>query len=244
MPAAMNEDAVALDRVLFAFGGGEPVIDIEALRIPRGQSVFLHGPSGSGNTRLLSLSSGGLLPQRGTVRVLGEELTRLSAAARDTLRGSRIGYIFQGFNLIPYLSVAENIALPCHLHPARRARIVAATLSAEVVRLAHRLDIAGHLDAPVTKLSMGQQQRVAIARAIIGSPALLIADEPTSSLDTDRRDAFLTLLTEVNSEATALGSGMTLLFVSHDRTLASHFHTTLSLETINRGAKAAEMAVR
>ena len=98
-----------------------------------------------------------------------------------------------------------------------------------------------HLNAPVTQLSVGQQQRVAIARAVIGSPALLIADEPTSSLDTDRRDAFLSLLTEVTEEARTRGSHTTLLFVSHDRSLAAHFDRTLSLESINRAARTAEV---
>ena len=131
-----------------------------------------HGPSGSGKTTLLSLISGVLQPATGSVHVLGQDLSHLSAAKRDTLRGSSMGYIFQGFNLIPYLTVAENISLPCQLHPQRRARIVSTSIVDEVTRLALRLDIHAHLNAPVTQLSVGQQQRVAIARAIIGSPAL------------------------------------------------------------------------
>jgi putative ABC transport system ATP-binding protein len=91
---------------------------------------------------------------------------------------------------------------------------------------------------------VGQQQRVAIARAMIGSPPLLIADEPTSSLDTDRREAFLDLLTEMTGESRARGSNTTLLFVSHDRTLAAHFDRTLSLEAINRKARMAEAQSR
>ena len=241
---AIDKDAVVLRGVVFAFTKNSPILDIKELRIPRGQSIFLHGPSGSGKTTLLSVISGVLVPQQGSVRVLDQELTTLPASARDTLRGSRIGYIFQGFNLVPYLSVAENIALPCQLHAARRARIVAASLPAEVTRLAHRLDLTGQLDAPVTKLSVGQRQRVAIARAIIGAPALIVADEPTSSLDTDRRDAFLALLTELTGEAKERGSDTTLLFVSHDRSLATRFDQTLSIATLNRQARAAELATR
>ncbi len=240
----ISNDAITLRGVVFAFAKNQPVLDVEELRISRGQSVFLHGPSGSGKTTLLSIISGVLVPQQGSVRVLDQELTKLPASARDTLRGSRIGYIFQGFNLVPYLSVAENIALPCQLHAARRARMVAASLPAEVKRLAHRLDLTGQLDAPVTRLSVGQRQRVAIARAIIGSPALIVADEPTSSLDTDRRDAFLALLTELNGEARERGSDTTLLFVSHDRSLATRFDQTLSIETLNRQARAAELATQ
>ena len=247
-PASVEDttknDAVALRGVVFAFTKSQPILAVDELRIPRGQSIFLHGPSGSGKTTLLSLISGVLVPQQGSVRVLDEELTRMSASARDTLRGSRIGYIFQGFNLVPYLSVAENIALPCQLHATRRARMVAASLPAEVRRLAHRLDLTGQLHASVTKLSVGQRQRVAIARAIIGSPALIVADEPTSSLDTDRRDAFLALLTELTGEAKERGSETTLLFVSHDRSLATRFDQTLSIETLNRQARASELATR
>ena len=241
---AINKDAVLLRGVVFAFAKKSTILDIEELRIPCGQSVFLHGPSGSGKTTLLSILSGVLVPQQGSVRVLNQELTQISASARDTLRGSRMGYIFQGFNLVPYLSVAENIALPCQLHASRRARMVAASLPAEVKRLAHRLDLTGQLDTPVTKLSVGQRQRVAIARAIIGSPALIVADEPTSSLDTDRRDAFLALLTELTSEAKERGADTTLLFVSHDRSLATRFDQVLSIKTLNRQAGAAELATR
>ncbi len=233
-------DAVLLRSVTFAFASGPRILDVEDLRIEQGESVFLHGPSGSGKTTLLSLISGVLLAGSGSVQILGQEMTRISPAARDTLRGAHMGYIFQGFNLIPYLTVAENIALPCQLHPQRRARIVGASIADEVARLARRLDIHAHLNAPVTRLSVGQQQRVAIARAVIGSPALLVADEPTSSLDTDRRDAFLRLLNEVTAEARERGSHTTLLFVSHDRGLATHFARTLSLESINRQAHAAE----
>jgi putative ABC transport system ATP-binding protein len=231
-------DAVHLQHVRFAYNSKQPILRIDELRIPSGRRSFLHGPSGSGKTTLLSLISGVLEPQQGSVCILDQELTQISASARDTLRGSQIGYIFQGFNLIPYLSVEENIALPCKLHSARRARIVATTVSAEVSRLARRLDIHTHLNVPVAHLSVGQQQRVAIARAIIGSPALIIADEPTSALDMDRREAFLALLTDVTSEAKMRdNTEMTLLFVSHDRSLAAHFDFTLSLAEINKEAR-------
>jgi putative ABC transport system ATP-binding protein len=235
-------DAVRLEGVRFAYPGGPVIVGIDEMAIVAGHRVFLHGPSGSGKTTLLSLISGVLVAQQGTVSVLGKPLGQLSAGARDTLRGSSIGYIFQGFNLIPYLTVAENIALPCRLHAARKRRIEAATLDGEVARLARRLDIHAQLHSPVTRLSTGQQQRVAIARALIGAPALVIADEPTSALDTDRRDAFLALLIEATSEAKQRADEeTTLLFVSHDRTLAAHFDQTLSLGEINQAAAAAEL---
>jgi putative ABC transport system ATP-binding protein len=221
-------NAIKLKNVEFFYAPGRPILRIPFLEIPFGSRVFLYGPSGSGKTTLLSLISGILTPQQGAICVLGRDLKRLSSSARDTLRGREMGYIFQGFNLIPYLTVRENIALPCNLHAQRRKRITSSTLREEVQRIATRLDIHTELDAPVNHLSTGQQQRVAIARAIIGSPALVIADEPTSSLDTDRRDSFLDLLSEVIVEVQA-----TLLFVSHDRSLAPHFDHALSLPSIN-----------
>ncbi len=224
-----DEPAVHLRNVTFAYPRGALVLSIGELLIGAGERVFLWGPSGSGKTTLLSLLSGILTPAGGSVDVLGHNFNRLSARSRDTVRGASIGYIFQGFNLIPYLSTGENIALPCDLHAHRRARIQSPTIAQEVLRLARRLDIHAPLDAPVTQLSVGEQQRVAIARAIIGAPALLIADEPTSALDTDRRDSFLDLLTELTQE-----SRTTLLFVSHDRGLATHFDRSVSLTSINR----------
>ena len=212
-----------------------PILDVPDLRVDTGDRVFLHGPSGSGKSTLLGLISGIILPQHGSVNVLGRDLTKLSASARDQLRGSEIGYIFQSFNLIPYLSVRDNIALPCQVHAARRARVRAASLHAEIDRIARHLEIASHLDRPVNSLSTGQQQRVAIARAVLGRPRLVIADEPTSALDTDRRELFLSLLLEVADDA-----GATLLFVSHDHSLAHRFARILSLAELNRVASLAE----
>jgi putative ABC transport system ATP-binding protein len=161
--------------------------------------------------------------------VLGKDLSKMSMSARDQHRGSEMGYIFQSFNLIPYLTVRRNVALPCEAHARRRKNIVAATVSEEVDRLLRRLGLGTHLDRNVKKLSTGQQQRVAIARAVIGRPSLVIADEPTSSLDTDRQQAFLELLFEVCDEAQA-----TLVFVSHDRSLMRHFDEQLALSDISR----------
>jgi len=150
-------------------------------------------------------------------------------AARDQHRGSEMGYIFQSFNLIPYLTVRQNVALPCQVHERRRQRIAAPTVREEVERLVRQLGLGERLDRSVKKLSTGEQQRVAIARAVIGKPSLVIADEPTSSLDADRRQAFLELLFEVCDEA-----GTTLIFVSHDRSLVERFDEHMALGEISR----------
>jgi putative ABC transport system ATP-binding protein len=220
--------AVHLHDVSFAYERNAPLLQVDELVIDEGERVFLHGPSGSGKTTLLGLVAGVLRADTGIVRVLGKDLTRMSSAARDRHRGAEMGYIFQSFNLIPYLSVRENIALPCQVHARRMKRITASTLDGEVSRIAARLDLEEFLHRPVTKLSTGQQQRVAIARAVIGAPRLVIADEPTSSLDRDRQESFLRLLIEVCNEARA-----TLIFVSHDNSLMSRFERHISVAEIN-----------
>jgi putative ABC transport system ATP-binding protein len=111
-----------------------------------------------------------LAPRSGTIAVLGTEVSALSSGARDRFRAEHLGYVFQMFNLIPYLSVRDNITLPCKLSAARRARLRGAAPETEANALAARLGIAGLLDEPVTALSVGQQQRVAVARALIGAP--------------------------------------------------------------------------
>jgi len=221
--------AVELHDVRFAYRGGGTVLDIPDLRIARGERIFLHGPSGSGKTTLLGLLAGVLAPTAGSVRVLGTDVGALTNAARDRFRAAHVGYVFQMFNLIPYLSVRENITLPCQLSAARRARLNGASMFSEAERIAERLEIADLLDASVTALSVGQQQRVAVARALIGAPELVVCDEPTSALDADRRDRFLELLF-----ASCAAGGSTLVFVSHDLGLAAQFGRTVRLEAINR----------
>lgn len=221
--------AVDLQDVSFAYERNAPLLEIDELLIDEGERVFLYGPSGSGKTTLLGLVAGVLRANTGSVQVLGKDLGRLSPSARDRHRGSEMGYIFQSFNLIPYLSVAENIALPCQVHAKRMKRITASTLDGEISRIAKRLDLDDFLRRPVTKLSTGQQQRVAIARAVIGAPRLVIADEPTSSLDRGRQENFLRLLIEVCDEARAA-----LIFVSHDDSLMARFERHISMPEINR----------
>lgn len=218
-----------MQNIVFGYDSRAPILRVSELYIEKGRRVFLHGSSGSGKTTLLGLISGVILPQEGRCEVLGKELRQLSVAARDRHRGSEMGYIFQSFNLIPYLSVKENISLPCRLHAKRRMRVTAPNIDEEVARIAARLDLSDYLHRGVTRLSTGQQQRVAIARAVIGSPRLVIADEPTSALDSDRRDEFLRLLLEVCDEARA-----TVIFVSHDRSLMRYFDEHIALSSINQ----------
>ena len=221
--------AIDLRRLRFRYGGGPWVLDIPELTLERGARAFLYGPSGSGKTTLLGVLAGVLAAEEGEVRVLGEDLASLSAARRDAFRAEHIGYVFQMFNLIPYLSVLDNIALPARMTAGRRARLDGTGVRETAAQLAGHLHIGDLLKKPVTELSVGQQQRVAACRALIGAPELIVADEPTSSLDFDRREAFLELLFRECERA-----GATLVFVSHDRTLEGMFSRTISLPDVNR----------
>jgi len=208
---------------------------LDELVLDGGERVFLRGPSGSGKSTLLSLVAGVIQPQAGTIRVAGQALDRLSAGTRDRFRADHIGFVFQLFNLLPYLSGRENILLACRFSAARRARLAAqgSTPELEASRLAERLDLSDDVLArPAVELSVGQQQRVAAARALIGRPGLVIADEPTSALDADRQQAFIDLLL---GECAAAGAA--LLFVSHDMRLAQHFDRVVDLVDLNRVAR-------
>ncbi|MDR1685518.1 MAG: ABC transporter ATP-binding protein [Desulfovibrio sp.] len=225
--------AVLLENLVFRRPGrSRPVLDIPAFAARRGEQVFIAGPSGSGKSTLLGLVSGILVPSEGSVSVNGTRLNDLGGAQRDAFRGDHIGIVFQQFNLIPYLSVLENVLIPCRFSLLRRARAAAQAGSPRQAArtLLERLDMPPALwDRKARLLSVGQQQRTAAARALIGSPSVLIADEPTSSLDADRRAGFLRLLL---GECAA--SGATLLFVSHDPALADVFPAALFLPELNR----------
>lgn len=206
------------------------LLEIPHWQLARGQRVFLHGASGSGKSTLLGLLAGILVPQSGSCKVLGRDLARMASAERDRWRADHIGFIFQQFNLIPYLPVLANVTLPCRLSQQRCK--AAQDVTASAVQLLRRVDIPESLwHKPAMHLSIGQQQRVAAARALIGHPELVIADEPTSALDADRQRDFLTLLGEVCTEAQA-----TLIYVSHDARLAAGFDRSVALAELNTRA--------
>ena len=212
-------------------GNAAPILDVGELEVRRGESLFLHGPSGCGKTTLLNLIGGVLVPQSGSLVVLGQDLTKLGGAGRDALRADQIGFVFQQFNLVPYLSVMDNVTLPVRFSVSRRNRVEAGgeTVEAVAAKLLADLDMGSALHRAVTELSVGQQQRVALARALLGAPAMIVADEPTSALDTDRRDEFVALLFRA-----AVSAGSSVVLVSHDRELGDRFDRVVDLRAINR----------
>jgi ABC-type antimicrobial peptide transport system, ATPase component len=207
----------------------QPILDIETFALNDGEHVFLKGPSGSGKSTLLSLIAGIHTPQSGTLTVNHQALTALNDRQRDQFRANHIGYIFQQFNLLPYLSVLDNVTVPLRFSLARRQALTRSPHQ-EAATLLNQLGLPKNCHhQPVTVLSIGQQQRVAAARALIGAPALIIADEPTSALDADTRNTFIQLLQDRCRDANS-----SLLFVSHDSQLASLFDRDVSLPSLNR----------
>ena len=222
---------IRLADIRFRWRSRDPlVLDIPELVVDGGEKLFVRGPSGGGKTTLLNLLGGVIAPEAGTVSILGTEIAGLRGGARDAFRADHVGFVFQMFNLVPYLPLIDNVLLPCRFSARRRER-AGARPEAEARRLlAHMgLDVEGLAGRPVSGLSQGEQQRVAAARALIGTPELVIADEPTSALDEDARAAFLSLLMEEVDKA-----GSTLIFVSHDARLEPAFGRSIALAEINR----------
>ena len=234
----MSPDLIEITQLGFAWPGQPELLDIPSFTLSHGVSLFLKGPSGSGKTTLLGLLGGVQQPGRGSVKLLGTDLGQLSSSARDRFRVDHTGYIFQQFNLLPFLPVLENVLLPCRFSKTRaaRAQMRHGSIEQAATRLLAQLGIRNELlQRRADSLSIGQQQRVAAARALIGQPELVIADEPTSALDTDSREAFIQLLFTECREA-----GSSLLFVSHDQSLAPLFDHSLSLSDLNRASRALE----
>jgi putative ABC transport system ATP-binding protein len=225
-----GDAVVRLDRVRKAYpsrdGAAVEVLRIAHWEVPAGSEWAVVGPSGSGKTTLLHLLAGLRTPDEGTVEILGTSLGSLAEAARDRFRGRSIGIVFQGLNLLPSLTARENV-LAATLLAGRRSRDDGprADRLLERVGLAHR---ARHRPA---ELSLGEQQRVALARALLPRPALLLADEPTGSLDPARRDDAVALLRDAARE-----EGATLLVVTHDAAVAAALPRTVPIAEISGGA--------
>ena len=205
------------------------VLDIPEWGLAPNSKVFIQGESGTGKTTFLNILCGMIIPNKGTVDLFGTKINLLSAPKRDIFRANNIGYVFQQFNLIPYLSAVDNIILASNFSQKRQRRKTS-MLKEKAMDLLFRLNINKrdwYLDA--RELSVGQQQRVAIARALINNPKLLITDEPTSALDTKNREIFMNLMMNMVSE-----QRITLVCVGHDPEIAKFFSTTEKFSNINK----------
>ncbi len=187
-------------------------------RLPRQQSTAIVGASGSGKSTLLALIAGLDHPTSGTVRLDGEDIFALDEDARAGLRARKLGFVFQSFQLLGHLSALENVMLPLELlgRPDARAR------AAEMLQ---RVGLGARLTHHPRTLSGGEQQRVALARAFVVEPAVLLADEPTGSLDHATGEKVMALMFDMNRE-----SGTTLVLVTHDRSIAARCDRQLHIE--------------
>ncbi|MEH6999554.1 MAG: ABC transporter ATP-binding protein [Limnobacter sp.] len=207
------------NNLVFKYANSGFELKIPEFSMQAGDTVFLEGDSGSGKSTLLNLMAGVLLPQSGHVSLMGQNLSTLSASQCDSLRVDHIGFLFQQFNLLSYLSVLDNVTLPCKFSKRRKqnALMQTGTLQQSAENLLNALGMGKYLNQSVSTLSVGQQQRVAAARALIGQPDLIIADEPTSALDAGHQAQFVQLLL-----AQAAEQNTAVLLVSHDPGLAQH----------------------
>ncbi len=193
-------------------GGGAPrgVLTALSFSVPRGATLAVVGRSGSGKSTLLNLAGGIDLPTAGRVLVAGEDLAALSDRRRSLLRRAKIGFVFQFYHLLPHLSVADNVALPAWIAGAGTAAV-----RGRIGELLARVGLADRAGDPVQKLSGGEMQRVAICRALLARPALLLADEPTGSLDEENGRLVMALLLALAEE-----EGSTLIVATHSLELA------------------------
>ncbi len=213
---------IELGNVRFSYGDGEFTLDIGQLGIARGETVAVVGPSGSGKTTLLNLIAGIALPGKGRIVTDGVEVTGLAESERRSFRITRIGLIFQEFELLDYLSVLDNVLLPYRINPSLQ---LTEEVRARARNLAEQVGIADKLSRYPRKLSQGERQRVAVCRALLPGPALLLADEPTGNLDPVNAGRVLDILFEH-----AHRSAATLVAVTHDHDLLERFERVVDFK--------------
>jgi len=216
-------------KVEYARSGGVPlpVLDIPELKIEPASQLCIRGGSGSGKTTLLNIIAGILSPGRGTVVLDGADLAQMSEAERDRFRGRKVGFVFQTFNLLSGFTAAENVLLGSVFagDPGEKR----ADRTARARELLEKVGLSGRAEHRPSALSAGEQQRVAIARALMNRPRLVLADEPTGSLDEKNGNQVLDLMTNL-----AAAAGATLLLVTHDPVVMARFSTVLDLARLNK----------
>ena len=219
---------ITLENLDFEYAQTDFRLSVESLEIAEGEKVAVVGPSGSGKTTLLNLISGILLPKSGTVSVEDVEVSSLSDAQRRDFRIANVGFVFQQFELISYLNVAENIRLAYLINSSL---VASSETSARVQQLAEAVGIQDKLRRPVHQLSQGEQQRVAICRALLANPKLILADEPTGNLDPENKLRILDVLFDQVERG-----GQTLLAVTHDMAIVDRFDRKIDFRNFTQPA--------
>jgi len=217
----MSEPILSVEHVYKSVTDSTGTLDILRdidFQVPAGQSVAIVGASGSGKSTLLSIMAGLDTPTRGTVRLAGQDLFALDEDARAALRAQQVGFVFQSFQLLAHLTALENVMLPLELAGRRDARKAAS-------EMLQRVGLSQRLHHLPRVLSGGEQQRVALARAFVVRPAVLLADEPTGSLDYATGETVMALMFELNRE-----QGTTLVLVTHDAQIARRCERQITME--------------
>ena len=219
---------ITLDHLDFEYAQTGFRLFVESLEIAKGEKVAVVGPSGSGKTTLLNLISGILQPHSGIVTVDEVDVSSLSDAERRDFRIANVGFVFQQFELISYLNVAENIRLAYLINSSL---VASSETSDRVQQLAEAVGIQDKLRRPVHQLSQGEQQRVAICRALLANPKLILADEPTGNLDPENKLRILDVLFDQVERG-----GQTLLAVTHDMAIVDRFDRKIDFRNFTQPA--------
>lgn len=207
--------AIEIQHVSMEYPGGVLALDDVSLTVERGDFLAVMGPSGSGKSTLMHCAAALALPTSGSIRIDGRETRKLNETRRTEIRRELVGFVFQAYNLVPSLSVLDNITLPLRLAGRKPDE-------PWLQSLVDRVGLSGRLEHRPAELSGGQQQRAAIARALITRPAVVFADEPTGALDITTAQAVLDLFRDVADEL-----GQTVVMVTHDPAVAAHAHSAL-----------------
>jgi len=220
---------IEVSDIAFTYDNDAFKLRVPELSIAKGEHVAVVGPSGSGKTTLLNLIAGILVPDGGSVRVDGEAVSAMSDKARRRFRLSKIGMVFQGVELIDYLSVRDNVMLPFRLD---RSLGVPAQWVSRCDELIKVVGLDGLQKRKAAQLSVGEQQRVGLCRALVARPALVLADEPTSALDEDNATTVLDVMMKMTRE-----TGKTLVMLTHDKALLPRFDRVITVDqgTVDKG---------
>ena len=214
---------ILIEQLRFHYPRSDFVLNIPELRIAAGESVAMTGPSGSGKTTLLQLIAGIQIPEAGRIEVSGKEPAKLSDSERRAFRIQELGLVFQDFALLEYLTVFDNILLPCRINSVLKCDSITRDRAA---LLATKLGIGEKLFRYVDQLSQGEKQRVAVCRALLTRPKLVLADEPTGNLDPANKGVVLDTLFDCIRE-----TGSTLLTVTHDHDLLNRFDRVIDFKS-------------
>jgi putative ABC transport system ATP-binding protein len=222
---------IEIQDLQFRYPVGDFGLHVPALKIDSGCTAAIIGPSGSGKTTLLNILAGIIPVEQGSIQIDGTELTSLTDAQRRAFRLQNVGMIFQDFQLIEYLSVLDNVLLPCRIS---NALPLTAEIRDRAIDLIDQVGLSNHTRKSVTRLSQGERQRVAICRALLSEPSLLLADEPTGNLDPMTSERIMQLLVsqihpgvDADSDQT---TQRTLVMVTHDHSLLNHLDRTIQFE--------------